>query len=303
LDLWGYGYSSKPAYDSPEAKAVNGENGRFTMRGDNYGDKGIYENVQLGTANGKGTRLRDIELLHPIGSPYNFFTWSELITDFSRDVIGVGKVESIWRKKTKPVSLVCNSIGTSSSLQAVIDKPELFTGVCVITPNFRELHSAEIPFPSLSMPLVRGLQKLLRENGQPLFDALATPKTVKEILKEPYEVTSAIDDTLVDVLLDPLLLPGASNVVFDTLSYSAGPLPEQQLEMLSAATPSSGNQKPVWISYGTKDPWTPPKRVDALLEKGCVEKEVAFPNIGHCPHDEAPELVNPFILDFLKRVS
>jgi len=296
IDLWGYGYSSKPPYDSPDARAVNGENGRFTMKGANYGDMGILQNVALGNANGKGERVRDIELLHPVNSPYNFFTWSELITDFSRDVIGVGKVESIWRKKTKPVTLVSNSIGTSSSLQAVIDRPELFTGVCVVTPNFRELHSAEIPFPSVTMPVVRSLQKLLRENGQLLFDALATPKTVKSILKEPYQITSAIDDTLVEVLLDPLLTPGASKVVFDTLSYSAGPLPEQQLEMFPSG-------KPVWISYGTKDPWTPALRVDALEKKACVEKVVAFPNIGHCPHDEAPELVNPFILEFLKRVN
>ena len=35
---------------------------------------------------------------------------------------------------------------------------------------------------------------------------------------------------LVDVLLTPLLTEGASDVVFDTLSYSAGPLPEQLLQ-------------------------------------------------------------------------
>lgn len=136
-----------------------------------------------------------------------------------------------------------NSIGTSSALQAVIDSPEKYTGVCVVTPNFRELHSAEIPLPQFSMPLVRFIQKSLREKGQGLFNLLATPKTVKEILKEPYEIESAIDDTLVNVLLDPLLLPGGSQVVFDTLSYSAGPLPEQQLDMFPI-------QKPVWISYG-----------------------------------------------------
>lgn len=136
-----------------------------------------------------------------------------------------------------------NSIGTSSALQAVIDSPEKYTGVCVVTPNFRELHSAEIPLPQFSMPLVRSIQKSLREKGQGLFNLLATPKTVKEILKEPYEIESAIDDTLVNVLLDPLLLPGGSQVVFDTLSYSAGPLPEQQLDMFPI-------QKPVWISYG-----------------------------------------------------
>jgi len=145
------------------------------------------------------------------------------------------------------------------------------------------------------MPVVRTIQKALREKGQGLFEALAKPNTVREILKEPYKVTSAIDDTLVDVLLDPLLLEGASNVVFDTLSYSAGPLPEQQLDEIP-------KNKPVWVTYGTGDPWTPPKRVDALVNKECVETVVPLEGIGHCPHDEAPELVNPFLLEFLERV-
>jgi pimeloyl-ACP methyl ester carboxylesterase len=33
-----------------------------------------------------------------------------------------------------------------------------------------------------------------------------------------------------------------------------------------------------------------------------VEKVVPLEGIGHCPHDEAPELVNPFLLEFLERV-
>ena len=143
------------------------------------------------------------------------------------------------------------------------------------------------------MPVIRTIQKNLRERGQPLFEALATPETVAQILKEPYKVQSAVDSTLVKVLLDPLLEEGASKVVFDTLSYSAGPLPEQQL----AIFPS---EKPVWICYGKQDPWTPSARVDALVKKPSVEKVVGFDGVGHCPHDEAPELVNPFLLEFLE---
>lgn len=280
MDLWGYGYSSKPPYDSPEAQEVCGENKRFSKDG----TTAILKNAVLGNPNGKGQRIRDIELRHPIGSPYNFFTWSELITDFCQEIV-----------PKKPVTLVCNSIGTISALQAVIDTPDLYTGVCVVTPNFRELHSAEIVFPFLTMPLIRSVQKILRERGQPLFDALANSNTVKQILKEPYKVQEAIDDTLVQVLLDPLLSEGASKIVFDTLSYSAGPLPEQQLSIFP-------ENKPVWITYGTADPWTPEARVNALIDKPCVEKVVPLPGIGHCPHDEAPELVNPFILKFLDRV-
>lgn len=276
LDLWGYGYSSKPPYDSKEAQLVNGENRRF----DNAPD--VLKGIELGTPNGKRSRVRDVELRHPIRSPYNFFTWSELLNDFCRDIVS----------KRGDVTLVSNSIGTSSVLQAIIDSPDLYTGACVVTPNFRELHSAEIPFPELSMPLVRTIQKTLREKGQSLFDTLATPETVKQILKEPYKVQEAVDDTLVKVLLDPLLLEGASNVVFDTLSYSAGPLPEQQLA-------SFPKDKPVWVCYGKDDPWTPSARVDALQRKPSVERVIGWDGVGHCPHDEAPELVNPFLLEFL----
>jgi len=318
IDLWGYGYSSKPPFDSPEAKAVDGER-RFGDE-NSTDENSILKGVALGTANGKQTRVRDVELRHPIRSPYNFYTWSDLLRDFSRDVIGksrgFGGLASFFpgQQQRSPITLVSNSIGTISALQAVIDEPDLYTGVCVVTPNFRELHSAEIPLPQLSMPVVRTIQKTLREKGQGLFDALAKPDTVREILKEPYKVTSAIDDTLVNVLLDPLLLEGASKVVFDTLSYSAGPLPEQQLEAIGSigsigggggggsSSSSSSQTKPVWVTYGNADPWTPPARVDALVSKECVERVLPLDGIGHCPHDEAPELVNPFILEFLERV-
>ena len=286
LDLFGCGYSDKPDRDSEVAQRCNGENGRF-----NDSDRpSILPNIELGTANGKATRTCNVDLRHPLGSPYNFFTWSELLTDFSRDVI------LKENKGHNQVTLVCNSIGSISSLQAVLDTPDLYKGVFVVCPNFRELHSAEVPFASLSMPLLRRVQSLLRRYGQTAFDILATPETVKQILKEPYAVTEAVDDTLVQVLLDPLLTPGASQVVFDTLSYSAGPLPEQQLQSMPSG-------KPVWVVYGDADPWTPGARVEALIKYPAVERVVKLPGIGHCPHDEAPELVHPLLLDFMERLT
>lgn len=36
------------------------------------------------------------------------------------------------------------------------------------------------------MPLLNAVQGGLRKYGQPVFDALANPSTVKTILKEPY---------------------------------------------------------------------------------------------------------------------
>jgi pimeloyl-ACP methyl ester carboxylesterase len=80
------------------------------------------------------------------------------------------------------------------------------------------------------------------------------------------------------------------------LSYSGGPLPEQQLA-------SFPKDKPVWICYGKNDPWTPPGRVEALIKKPAVEKVVGWEGVGHCPHDEAPEKVNPLLFEFLNRIA
>jgi pimeloyl-ACP methyl ester carboxylesterase len=278
LDLWGCGYSSKPPFDSVEARSVDGEQ-RFG------GDDAFLRNVELGTASGKETRVVDVELRHPLRSPYNFYTWSELLIDFCESVV----------HPDHPVTLVANSIGCITAFQAALDKPEMFRGVFAISPNFRELHSAEVAMPKITMPVVRCIQGALRAKGQGLYDALAKPDTVKQILKTPYAVTSAVDDKLVKVLLDPLLTEGASNVVFDTLSYSAGPLPEQQLSEFP-------KDKPVWVCYGKSDPWTPSGRVEALISKPSVERVVGWDGVGHCPHDEAPELVHPLLFEFLKRV-
>lgn len=274
IDLLGYGYSDKPHPTSAEAKAISGENGRSL---------GAPE-VELGTASG-GRRTASVVEAHPLGSVYNFYTWAEQINDFVEEVVGADSV-----------TLVANSIGSISALQAAIDKPSRVNGVAIVNPNFRELHVAEQPdlLRPLVMPIVEGVQSALRSNGQGLFDALAKPDTVKQILKEPYHDASQVTDELVDVLLTPLLTPGAADVVFDTLSYSAGPLPEQQLQ-------DERLEAPVLVCWGEKDPWTPSARVLGLERFERVERVVPLPGVGHCPHDEAPQVVNPLLIDFVQR--
>mmetsp|Transcript_21715 Transcript_21715/g.73255 ORF Transcript_21715/g.73255 Transcript_21715/m.73255 type:complete len:129 (+) Transcript_21715:57-443(+) len=101
------------------------------------------------------------------------------------------------------------------------------------------------------------------------------------------------DFFFLQVLLTPLLQPGSADVVFDTLSYSAGPLPEQQLA-------DTRLEAPVLVLYGEQDPWTPPARVRALERFAAVQRVVPLPGVGHCPHDEAPGTVNPLVLDFVR---
>jgi pimeloyl-ACP methyl ester carboxylesterase len=339
LDLLGSGWSSKPSRLDPQAMSVDGENGRFidcdsicyrdnrqqaskgggsSRRLQKKRSASTLQNVPLGTSAGGNRMASSLELRHPLRSPYNFYTWAEQLADFTRDVIHADILHN--SDDCKKVTLISNSIGTMSSLQSIIDEPYLYNGIFIINPNFRELHMAEVPFSPITMPLVRTLQSTLRENGHGLFKTLATPSTVKTILKEPYSVVDAIDDELVSVLLQPLLTEGADDVVFDTLSDSAGPLPEQQLR--SKNFPVS-EVCPVWVAYGKDDPWTPAKRVEALgrmivqrsrldesgkvvdtdVDEMAVERVIGLVGAGHCPHDEVPEKVNELILEFLDRLE
>ena len=221
IDLLGYGYSDKPTPTDPAATAISGENNR---------PLGAPEQP-IGSASGEVRPPQPVPLAHPVdGSVYNFYTWAEQLADFTKEVIGADRA-----------TLVANSIGSISALQAAVDEPELFDGVFVVNPNFRELHAAEQPalLRPLAMPLVGAVQRTLRDKGQPLFDALAKPDIVKQILKEPYCDATQVTDELVDVLLTPLLSDGAADV--------GAPLAPRRPP---CATPASGQPPPLDAPQG-----------------------------------------------------
>lgn len=113
IDLLGYGHSSKPPPCGDEARALSGERGRPLGA----------PPAELGTAAG-GARRCAVELAHPLGSCYNFYTWAEQLADFAAEVLPAGRA-----------TLVANSIGSIAALQAAIDVPAAFDGVSPLTPS------------------------------------------------------------------------------------------------------------------------------------------------------------------------
>jgi pimeloyl-ACP methyl ester carboxylesterase len=229
IDLLGYGYSSKPFPTGPEAAAISGETRR---------DLSTLPLADLFTAAGARRPAVPIEQRHPVsGSCYNFFTWSEQLTDFveqARATLRVLQPVSSFPPTKHPppyranrsaaslspigqvvccdrVTLVCNSIGCISALQAAVDRPRMVDGVMIVNPNFRELHVAELPdlLRPLVKPAVAALQGALRSLGQGLFDMLAKPDTVKQILLEPYydPKTVRADSNSPPPRLSPMVFP------------------------------------------------------------------------------------------------
>jgi len=212
---------------------------------------------------------------------YTFETWAQQIGDFCREVVG------------EPAFLVGNSIGCIAAMQAAVDFPEITRGVALLNCSLRLLHDrkrATLPWYRRSgAPLV---QKILAFKliGQLFFSQIAKPKVVKKILLQAYKRPEAVTDELVEMLMAPALDPGAVDVFLAFTRYSQGPLPEDLLPILPC---------PAIILWGTDDPWEPIDLGRELANFPQVENFIPLEGLGHCPQDEAPEIVNPILIDWI----
>nr|GME11338.1 pheophytinase, chloroplastic [Ipomoea batatas] len=217
------------------------------------------------------------ELVDPF---YTFETWASQLNDFCNDVV---------RDKA---FFICNSIGGVVGLQAAIMEPQFCKGIVLLNISLRMLHIKKQPW--YGRPFIRSFQNLLRntEIGKFFFKAVATPNSVRSILCQCYHDTSQVTDELVEAILRPGLEPGAVDVFLEFICYSGGPLPEELLPQVKC---------PVLVAWGDKDPWEPLELGRAYGKFNTVEDFIVLPNVGHCPQDEAPHLVNPLVESFVSR--
>ncbi|KAK9999793.1 hypothetical protein SO802_019396 [Lithocarpus litseifolius] len=211
---------------------------------------------------------------------YTFETWATQLNEFCIDVI---KDEAFF---------ICNSIGGLVGLQAAVMAPQICKGIILLNISLRMLHIKKQPW--FGKPLIRSFQNLLRNTalGKYFYKSVATPDSVRSILCQCYHDTSQVTEELVQKILNPGLEPGAADVFLEFICYSAGPLPEELLPQVKC---------PILIAWGDKDPWEPLDLGRNYENFDSVEDFIVLPNVGHCPQDEAPHLVNPLVESFVAR--
>jgi pimeloyl-ACP methyl ester carboxylesterase len=216
---------------------------------------------------------------------YTFETWGQQIADFCKEVIG------------GPVFLVGNSIGCIAVMQAAVDHPEIVRAIAMLNCSLRLLHDrrrATQPWlKQVGAPL---LQRILKNQwiGQTFFKQLAKPATVRKILLKAYSNAEAVTDELVDLLMAPAKDMGAAEVFLAFTGYSQGPLPEDLLEVLPC---------PAIILWGDKDPWEPIALGREFAKFPQIQRFIPLEGVGHCPQDEAPELVNSILQEWIRAQS
>ncbi|KAH1033536.1 hypothetical protein J1N35_045710 [Gossypium stocksii] len=227
-------------------------------------------------------------------------------------VHGFGADSNHWRKNipvlAKSHSLClynngCHHVGLVG-LQAAVAKPEICRGLFLLNISLRMLHVKKQPW--FGRPFIASFQSLLRNVALAIsvFQAVMTSwqehcsrQTFLRIRchTECYHDTSQVTEEVVQIILHPRLEPGVVDVFLEFICYS--------VSMLVYVVVSLFLQRTVLIAWGDKDPWESIELGRAYGDFDTVEDFVVLPNVGHCPQDEAPHLVNPLVESFVSRHS
>lgn len=212
---------------------------------------------------------------------YTFETWAQQVADFCREIVGT------------PVYLVGNSIGCVVIMQTAVDFPDLVLGIAALNCSLRLLHERK----RQTLPWVRNvgatvMQRVLKNQaiGNFFFQQIAKPKVIRRILSQAYINHDAITDDLIDLIYQPSQDVGAAAVFLAFTGYSGGPLAEDLLPILPC---------PAIILWGTKDPWEPIDMAKDWANFATVKEFIPLEGLGHCPQDEAPDIVNPILKNWV----
>ena len=231
---------------------------------------------------------------------YCFDLWGCQVADAVRQLLLAEPGSSPAQPR---VHLVGNSIGamvalTAARLLLAKDFPPF--QVILIDCAQRTLddkRAAQLPgLERASRPLVK---QLVRQRWviAPLFRLLAQPAFIRSVLARAYPSGAHIDDELVALLHRPSTDPGATESFRGFVNLFNDHLAPELLADLSAAIPPL----PVRMIWGEADPWEDPAEARRWAEQySCIQDLRVLPGLGHCPHDEAPELVNSILLEWIK---
>nr|WP_186485504.1 alpha/beta fold hydrolase [Synechococcus sp. A15-127] len=230
-------------------------------------------------------RLKD-EPEQPGSVLYGFDLWGQQVADFCRTVID------------RPVLLMGNSIGGVVALRAAQLLGDRCCGVVLIDCAQRLMDDKQLATQPAWMAWIRPLLKTMvrqRWLSTTLFRNAARPGVIRSVLKQAYPSGQHVDDALVELLFQPTRRNGAAEAFRGFINLFDDHLAPQLMQHLAV---------PVDLIWGEQDPWEPLPEAQRWAEQiSCVKSINVISGAGHCPHDEAPDRVNPVLLRLLETTN
>jgi pimeloyl-ACP methyl ester carboxylesterase len=223
---------------------------------------------------------------------YCFDLWASQVVDFL-----AAKVSLNGRR----LHLIGNSVGAMVALRAALMLQQAGTApiqVVLIDCAQRTLDRKRLAEQPALQRLVRPwLEGAVRQRWLlgPLFRLLARPAFIRQVLAQAYPSGGHVDAELVELLHRPSTDPGALESFRGFVNLFDDHLAPQLLAQLDL---------PVRMLWGADDPWEDPAEARRWAEAHpCVRELQVLEGLGHCPHDEAPERVNPILLRWLAEAA
>ncbi|CAL5436712.1 unnamed protein product [Camellia sinensis] len=224
----------------------------------------------------------------PLGFPYTMEVWAQLILDFLDEII------------QKPTVLIGNSIGSLACVIAASESSHSLVRALVLLNCAGGMNNKAIVDDwriKLLLPLLWLIDFLLNQKGIAsfIFERVTRRENLKNILLSVYGNKDFVDDDLVEIIREPAQGEEALDAFVSIVTGPPGPSPVQLMPRINL---------PVLVLWGDQDTLTP---LDGPVGKYFSSLPAQLPNIslfilegvGHCPHDDRPDLVHEKLLPWL----
>ncbi len=231
------------------------------------------------------SRLADEPIDSEASWRYGIESWGEQVHDFVHELM------------PGPVQLIGNSIGGVVALEAARQLEQSgcpARQVILIDCAERALDDKRLaeqpPLRRLARPLLKAAvrQRWLTET---LYRTLVRPGVIRGVLAQAYPSGRNVDEQLVQLLLHPARQPGACEAFRGFINLFNDRLAPDLLARLHT---------PVAMLWGEQDPWEPLAVAQSWQAFPCVHHFESLPRLGHCPHDEDPDVVNAKLKPLLR---
>nr|CAB3461447.1 unnamed protein product [Digitaria exilis] len=215
-----------------------------------------------------------------------------LILDFLEEVV------------KRPTVLVGNSVGSLACVIAASESNRGLVRGLVLLNCAGGMNNKAIVDDwriKLLLPLLWLIDFLLKQRpiASALFERVKgrhDMDNLKDILLSVYGNKDSVDDELVEIIRGPADTEGALDAFVSTVTGPPGPSPIALMPRLA--------DMPVLVLWGDRDPFTP---IDGPVGKFFSRLPSELPNVtlhmlegvGHCPHDDRPDLVHERLLPWL----
>ena len=207
--------------------------------------------------------------------------WSELVSDFWSEFIN------------QPCLFIGNSVGSLIGLHTAVKSPEIAKGVVML--SLPELDTREQRIPAPILPVVKTIESVVANPFlvRLLFYIARQRSVIRRSLQIAYIDHRHVDDELIESICQPTTIRGAARTLI-ALTKSMNRFSISTSKLLEQAN------FPMLLIWGQGDRLIPPNSARKLAQLNRHIELHLLDNIGHCPHDEVPEIFHQILEQWLE---